>query len=217
VETNATVNLASELARLQTDLIGDGWQVLFHGVSSNDTPESAKSLIVSDYNADPANVKTVFLFGRVPVLHSGNLNYDGHMARPMPADAYYGDMDGDWTSSPGFLPSDVELMVGRVDLWDMPGVGAAVPWASEQELLRNYQDHNWRHKLKNVEHRALMGNRRGDENGEATATSGYRNFEPLVGAENTIQANTADNALPNERWIADLATGNYLWAAPTSS
>src|SRR5205807_332546 len=74
VETNATANLANELARLQADLIGDGWQVLLHGVSSNDSPQSAKSLIVSDYNADPANVKAVFLFGHVPVLHSGNLN-----------------------------------------------------------------------------------------------------------------------------------------------
>jgi len=136
------------------------------------------------------------------------------MARPMPADAYYGDMDGDWNSSPDFLPSDVELMVGRVDLWDMPGVGAAVPWPSEQELLRNYlnKDHNWRHKLTNVQHLALMGNRRGDQNGEAPAASGYRNFEPLVGPGNTIEANTADNALPNERWVAELAVGNYLWA-----
>ena len=214
VETNATANLSSELARLQTDLIGDGWQVIYHGLSSNDTPDSAKSLIVNDYNSDPANVKTVFLFGHVPVLHSGNLNYDGHLARPMPADAYYGDIDGDWTTSPDFLPSDVELMVGRVDLWNMPGASAPIPWPSEQELLRNYlnKDHNWRHKLINVQRLALMGNRRGDENGEATAASGYRNFEPLVGPGNTMEANTADNALPDQRWIADLAVGNYLWA-----
>src|SRR5205814_9222777 len=106
VETNATVSLATELARLRTDLVGDGWELILHGVSSNATPASAKSLIVSDYNADPAKVKAVFLFGHVAVLNSGNLNYDGHMARPMPADAYYGDMDGDWTSSPDFLPSD---------------------------------------------------------------------------------------------------------------
>jgi len=174
VETNAAVNLSNELARLQMDLIGDGWQVILHGISSNNTPAYAKSLIVNDYNADPANVKVVFLLGHVPVLHSGSLNYDGHLTRSMPADAYYGDMNGDWTSSPSYLPSDVELMVGRVDFWGMPGAGAVVGWPNEGELLRNYlnKDHSWRHRLINVPRRALMGNRRGDENGEATAASG---------------------------------------------
>src|SRR5205085_2453312 len=124
-----------------------------------------------------------------PVLHCGNINYDGHLTRPMPADTYYGDMDGDWSSNPNALPSDVELMVGRVDFFAMPGVGAPVAWPSEQELLRNYlnKDHQWRNKLLDVPRRALMGNRRGDENGEATAASGYRNFEPLVGPGNTVE------------------------------
>ena len=157
VATNSTVGLDYELGRLQTDLVGDGWQVVRHDVSSNDTPASVKSLIVNDYNTDPANVNTVFLFGHVPILESGDLNYDGHEARPMPADSYYGDIDGDWSSSPGYLPSDVELMVGRVDLFNMPGNGAIVPWSSETELLRNYlnKDHNWRNKLISVPSRAL--------------------------------------------------------------
>src|SRR6185436_3494357 len=105
---------------------------------------------------DPANVQAVFLFGHVPVLQSGNLNYDGHLARPMPADAYYGDVDGDWSGSPDFIPSDVELMVGRVDLFNMPGAGAAIPWPNETELLRRYlnKDHDWRNKLINVPRRA---------------------------------------------------------------
>ncbi len=52
VATNATASLATELSRLQSDLIGDGWQVIRHDVSSNDTPASVRSLIISDYNAD---------------------------------------------------------------------------------------------------------------------------------------------------------------------
>jgi hypothetical protein len=139
VATNSTAGLSFELDRLQTDLIGDGWQVLRHDVSSNDTPAYARSLITNDYYADPANLKAVFLFGHVPILQSGNLDYDGHGARPFPADAYYGDMNNDWPtnppSSPSYLPSDVKLMIGRVDLADMPGSGA---WPSEVELLRNY-------------------------------------------------------------------------------
>jgi hypothetical protein len=165
------------------------------------------------YNSDPGNVKAVFLFGHVPILRSGNLNVDGHQARPMPADPYYGDMDGSW-NNPSFLPSDVELMVGRVDLFNLPGNGATLAWPSELELLRNYlnKDHNWRHKLINVPRQALMGNRRGDEGGRATASGGYRNFTPFVGPGNIIEANTDDAAPPAERWISMLAANSYLWA-----
>src|SRR5205807_8838958 len=146
--------------------------------------------------------------GHVPVFHTGNLNYDGHQARPMPSDSYYADVNGTWNTNVNYLPTDVELMAGRVDFFDMPGTGALVPWPSETELLRNYlnKDHKWRHKLLTVPRRALMGNRRGDENGEATATSGYRNFEPLVGPGNTFEANIEDSAAPNQRWIARLGS-----------
>jgi hypothetical protein len=218
VATNSTVGLSSELARLESDLTGDGWRVLRYDVSSNDAPSSVKSLIKMEYDADPGGVTAVFLFGHVPILQSGNLNYDGHLTRPMPADAYYGEMDNDWPtepgSSPSFLPSDVELMVGRVDLSNMPGNGAAIPWPSETELLRSYlnKDHNWRHKMISVPRLALMGNRRGDEGGRATASGGYRNFTPFVGSGNIIEANTADTAPPEQRWISMLAANSYLWA-----
>jgi hypothetical protein len=219
VATNSTIGLSDELARLQSDLTGDGWFVIRHDVSSDQTPLSVRSIITNDYYADPANVNTVFLFGPVPVLQSGpNLNYDGHLARAMPADAFYGEMNNDWpinlASSPGFLPSDVKLMVGRVDLANMPGNNAPVLWPSETELLRNYlnKDHSWRHKLFTVTRQALMGNLRGDENGEATAASGYRNFEPLVGPGNTIRANVEYVAPPYSRWVNMLGASSYLMA-----
>ncbi len=221
VETNATASLSDELAQLQTDLIGDGWQVISHGISSSDTPAYVKSLIVADYQADPANVRAVFLFGHVPILQSGNLDYDGHGARPMPADAYYGDVDGNWSALPDFLPSDVELEVGRVDLFNMPGAGAAVPFPSETELLRNYlnKDHNWRIHSISVRRLALMADRFGNSDyGEPKAASGYRNFAPFVGLEtsdplqgNTIQADTADGASAADRWISMVTGGTYLW------
>jgi hypothetical protein len=217
--TNSTAGLSTELARLQSDLTGDGWFVIRHDVSSNQTPLSVRSIITNDYYADPANVNTVFLFGHVPILQSGaNLNYDGHLARAMPADSFYGEMNNDWptnlASSPGFLPSDVKLMVGRVDLANMPGNNAPIPWPNEAELLRNYlnKDHNWRHKLFTVSRRALMGNLRGDEKGQATAASGYRNFEPLVGPGNTIEANVEYVAPPASRWVNILGASSYLMA-----
>jgi hypothetical protein len=215
VATNSTAGLSNELNRLKQDLVGDGWIVLRRDVSSNATPQSVRAEIVNCYQDDPENVKALFLFGHVPVFKCGpNLNYDGHLARRMPADAYYGDMDGMWSDATEFLPSDVELMVGRVDLFDMPGTGALNPWPGETELLRNYlnKDHDWRQGRINVPRLALMGDRRGEENGFASAASGYRNFQPLVGPGNTVHANTDDLASDDQRWISMASAGSYLWA-----
>lgn len=151
VEKTYAANLATELRRLEQDLIGDGWSVIRHDVGRNDSVVSVKALIRADYNADSANVNTVFLFGHVPVPYSGLLNPDGHSAHlgAWPADVYYGDMDGQWTDStvnwkqtensdpadaarlsnvPGdgkfdqsTVPGVVKLNVGRVDLANMPG------------------------------------------------------------------------------------------------
>ncbi len=214
VATNSTASLASELARLQSDLVGDGWLVLRHDVSSNDTPAHARSLILADYNADPANVSAVFLFGHVPILQSGFINYDGHGPRPMPADGYYGDMNGDWSSSPNTFPSDVELMVGRVDFADMPGKGAPTPWPNEAEMLRNYlnKNHRWRFAQMPAPRRALLADRFGTLNGETRASTGYRNLEPFVGPGNTFLADVSDTASPGNRWISLLTSGNtWLW------
>jgi hypothetical protein len=151
VDSTYAANLSAELSRLQQDLAGDGWIVLRHDVGRSDSVVSVKNLIKADYNADPANVKSVFLFGHVPVPYSGQLNPDGHPDHvgAWPADVYYGDMDGNWTDNsvnytqtvntdpadaarltnvPGdgkfdqtTIPSAVELQVGRVDLANMPG------------------------------------------------------------------------------------------------
>ena len=151
VDNTHAANLAAELSRLQQDLAGDGWTVIRHDVGRGDLVITVKSLIKADYNADPANVKSVFLLGHMPVPYSGLLNPDGHPDHygAWPADVFYGDMDGNWTDSsvnyqqtkntdpadaarlsnvPGdgkfdqtTLPSAVELQVGRVDLANMPG------------------------------------------------------------------------------------------------
>jgi hypothetical protein len=182
-------------------------------VGRNDTPATVKSAIQSVYNADRANVKAVFLFGHVPIFRCGSLNIDGHQARALPADGYYGDMDGEWDGSTSYIPTDIDLMVGRVDLANMPGNGAATPWPGEVEMLRNYlnKDHNWRHKILTAPARALMGNRFGDFNGEAFAASGFRAFEPLIGPGTVTFASELDSAPANQKWSSMLGTGSYLW------
>ncbi len=151
VDTSVVSALTAELTRLEQDLAGDGWTVVRRNVGRTDSVASVKAAIKSVYDADPANVKSVFLFGHIPVPYSGQLNPDGHPDHvgAWPADAFYGDMDGNWTDSsvnytqtlntdpvdaarmsnkPGDgkfdqtqLPSAVELQVGRVDLANLPG------------------------------------------------------------------------------------------------
>jgi hypothetical protein len=160
VDDTYTTSLATEISQLISDLTGDGWLVLRHDVSRTATPASVRSLIQADYNADPASVRAVFLLGRVPVLRSGTLSPDSHGGRPMPADGFYGDVDGTW-SNPSYLPSDVDLQVGRVDLYGMP---AFLP-LTDTDLTRQYLNraHGWKHKqwtvtARQAEMSAVTGN-----------------------------------------------------------
>jgi len=246
VDNTYASGLAAELTRLQQDLAGDGWTVLRHDVARNDAVVNVKNLIKADYDADPANVKAVFLFGHVPVPYSGLLNPDGHPDHygAWPADVYYGDMDGSWTDNsvnytqtvntdaadaarltnvPGdgkfdqtTIPSAVELQVGRVDLANMPGRlvwGGPPSFPSEQELLRQYlnKDHNFRHKLLNVQRRGIVGDYFGVRNGEAFAASGFRGFVPCVGANNVANLNVIYND-QRGKWVPELAANDYLFA-----
>jgi hypothetical protein len=208
VDSSQTTSLSTELSRLEQDLVGDGWNVLRADVSRSDAPANIRAMIQAAHRADPANANTVFLLGHVPIFRCGLLEVDEHTPRSFPADTFYGEVDAIW-ANPNNIPSDVDLMVGRVDLWNMPSAGR-----SETELLRNYlnKDHNWRHKRIEVPRRALMGNRAGDKAGEAPAASGFRNFEPFVGRGNTILANEQYDAPESERWGLMLAAGAYLWA-----
>src|SRR5437016_3048928 len=197
VDNTYASNLATELARLQQDLIGDGWTVVRLDVGRNDSVASVKSKIKAQYNADPANVNCVFLFGHVPVPYSGNIVPDGHTPDHQgawPCDGFYGDMDGTWTDSsvnitgeydprntnvPGdgkfdqsTFPAPIKLMVGRVDLANMPGeiwYGGPTTFPSELDMLRNYlnKDHKFRTRQFDLPRRAIMGDFFGVRNGEA--------------------------------------------------
>jgi len=218
VDDTYAASLASELARLEEDLVGDGWLVLRHDVDGTETVSDVKALIQAEYDADPENVEAVFLFGHVPVPYSGDLNPDGHPDHlgAWPADVFYGEMNGAWTDTtvndtgaggtrndnvPGdgkydqsSIPTTVELMVGRVDLFDMPAFAL-----SEEELLRQYldKDHAFRHKTTTAPARALVAD---NFLGNTFAQSGWR-FSALVGAGNVTAG----------AW-SSLVTDDYLLA-----
>ncbi len=236
-ETMATP-LAAELARLEADLRGDGWIVLRHDVSRTASVTSVKELIVTDYQADPDQVEAVFLFGRIPVPYSGDINPDGHSDHKgaWPADCYYGEMTGVWTDNtvnittstkygtrnhnvpgdgkfdqtfmPGFGASRSELMVGRVDLSSLP----AFANLTETQLLKRYldKDHAWRHGALAVNRRGLIDE---DSNSvEKFAAGGFRLFGALFGAANTSDADYT-STLANNAYLASYGDG----AGDTSS
>ncbi len=242
VANTVTAYLATELTRLEQDLLGDGWQVLRHDVAPTDTVPSVKALIVADYNADPTNVKAVLLFGAVPVPYSGNTNWDGHADHQgaWPCDGFYGEMTSTWTDSsvnnttparaendniPGdgkydqsTFPSALELCVGRVDLSNMPAFTSA-----EQDLLKNYlnKNHDFRHKVITCQERAVIDDNFGYFSGEAFAASGWRNFAPMFGAANSTAGDyfTAQNTAsgPGYLWSYGCGGGTYTSAGGVGS
>ncbi|MBU6400542.1 MAG: fibronectin type III domain-containing protein, partial [Verrucomicrobia bacterium] len=228
--------LTNSLTRLQQDLVGDGWIVLRHDVNRTDSVSSVKSLIVADYNADPVNVKAVFLFGHVPVPYSGNIVPDEHVPNHQgawPADVYYADMTGTWTDNsvnitsaddqrnwnvPGDgkfdqsnPPNPVQLEVGRVDFANLPGQttwNGPATFPSEQDLLQQYlnKDHAFRTKAFDLPRRGLVYDQFGVHGGEAFSASAYRNFAPFFTAANVTTLTNAGT------WIATLSSNAYLWA-----
>lgn len=217
VDSTQVGPLARELARLESDLTGDGWRVLRHDVSPDAAPPQVKTLIQADYDADPANVRAVFLLGHVPIPRSGWENPDGHPDHlyAWPADAYYGDMHGVWTDTilsntnpeskatnlPGDgkfdqnqSPTDLALEVGRVDFAGMPAFAPL----TETDLLRRYldKDHAWRHAQTPAENRGYVNDH--FQNGTfAFAQNGFRNFAALCGKDNVA----AGDGWPTDSWL----------------
>jgi len=235
VDDTYAASLASELARLEEDLVGDGWTVLRHDVDRTETVPDVKALIQAEYDADPNIVEAVFLFGHVAVPYSGDFNPDGHTEHKgaWPADLFYGEMNGIWTDSsvndvgasrienrnvPGDgkydqtnIPSIlVELMVGRVDLADMPAFAL-----SEANLLRQYldKDHAFRHKTTTAPARALVAD---NFLAYTFAESGWR-FSALVGAGN-VSAGAWSSLVTNDYLVAyGCGAGTYTSAGGIAS
>ncbi len=202
-------SLATELEMLRNDLTGDGWQVLWHSVGPQDSTGSIKSSITGDYDSTNGELKAVFLFGEIPVPYSGNSAWDGHANHQgaWPSDLWYGELNGNWTDAtvnntspsrpandnvPGdgkfdqsFIPSKVEVAVGRVDFSNLSEADFGT---THIELYRRYLDknHRWRNKLLTVDNKVLIDDNFGYFGGEAFAANGWRNGYPLVGVDNVM-------------------------------
>lgn len=210
------------------DLELDGWYPKTIYVNAADTVSVIKSQIVAKYNENTSKTKLLLLLGHVPIPHSGDLNPDGHPDHQgaWPTDTYYADMNGTWTDAtvndvtsansrnhniPGdgkmdqdYIPSDLELQVGRVDLAELPSFAE-----TEEQLLLRYMDklHRFKTAMLTVNNKALI-----DDNftsySEGFSQNGYRNFAPLVGRANF--STTADYF--TELSYTTSTTGTYIWS-----
>ncbi len=198
-----------ELKIFKDAMRGDGWQPVPNKTGPSSTVQSIKNQIITLYNEDPTNVKAVLIIGDVPVPYSGNFAWDGHPDHTgaWPCDAYYADINGTWTDEsvnnttgsreatknvPGdgkfdqnYLPSPVELMIGRIDFSNL---SATTFGATPIELTKRYllKSARWRTKQYTVPCRALVDDNFGYFGGEAFAASGYRNAYPITGKDNVF-------------------------------
>jgi hypothetical protein len=220
IKKDISDSLVQEINQLSNDLTGDGWFVNKKIALDTENVQDIKSWIVAQYNSDP-EVKSVFLLGHVPVPYSGHIYPDGHTNHmgAWPADGYYGDMDGFWTDyynygtpsafpenwnytldgkfDQSIYPSDIELEIGRVDMFTNVGLTY-----SEVDLTRRYLEklHAYKFKWNEVIERGLVDNNFSLP--ENFSASGYRNFYSLLGYEN----------VSNGDFVSLLSDSSYQWA-----
>lgn len=222
VESNLYSSLEAEVDQTMDDLAADGWMVEILDVSKDTSVSYVKELIEDHFTGLDGD-GLIYIIGHVPVPYSGNLYPDAHTNHigAWPADVFYAELDGTWTDQsvnnssasdprnhnvPGDgkldeseLPSDVDLMIGRVDFANL-----TVFSQDEIELTKRYLDrvHHYKQGEWTLEKRALIDDNFGGFNGEAFAANGWRNFSPLVGRDNVFPAD----------YRSEMATNGYLFS-----
>lgn len=242
VERTVEDSLVPELSRLERDMRGDGWLVVRRSVARTETVPSVKALIRSIYATD--SIRAVLLLGHIPVPYSGNINPDGHPDHlgAWPADVFYADLDGIWTDTEvrndttngqpeanknragdgkfdqNTPPSGVELLVGRVDMDNLP-----LFHYTEIELLRRYLDKNHAYRMGQfpVVYRGLVDDNFKDYR-EGFASNGWRNFAPMFGADHVDAGDFVPTTEPSGnvllidsfyQWSYGCGAGNFVSAA----
>ncbi len=225
VDSTFTDSCKTEIARMMSDLSGDGWQIIRHDFARTTTDAAIKAVITND-NATNTNVKAVLLLGHVAVPYSGDLNPDGHPDHlgAWPADVYYGVIPSTWTDatindvSAGYpanrnipgdgkwdqttIPSASILQVSRIDFNDMPAFSA-----TEVQMMRSYlnKDHTYKMDSLVMRHRGIISDNFGFFSGEAFAANSWRNFAPMVSKDSLT-------VVGSSLIISSLAASTYQWA-----
>jgi hypothetical protein len=237
VDANYQAPLAGEITGLIRDLAADGWYVDTLIISRTEAVSQVKQKIrtwFDLYKNDAIKPQSLYLLGHIPVPYSGDIFPDGH--RPdhrgaWPADVYYGVMNESiWTDNlvnvdssatprnyniPGdgkfdidyIFPDTSSLEIGRVDLTNMPAA-----MQSDTALMAAYLQKAHAFKVKNLvpQRKAIIDDNFGAMQGEAFASSGWRNFSTMVGINN-VSADDYVTALKTQSYLLSYGcgAGNY--------
>lgn len=224
VDSNYRLPLATEIKLLQSDLRGDGWQVITRYVSRNSTPVKAKQHVIDLWQQDSINFKAVYLLGHIPVPYSGYVGPDGHSDHygAWPADLYYSMADNSqWTdyvlnvkvsssprnyNTPGdgkfdadaINPGSAKLHVGRVDMFDMPVFGM-----SDTALTRRYlaKAHNFKLNKYPIVLRGFIEDAIGGFGGEAFVRGGWGSYSGMFG-----------DSIREGDFLTELKTRSYMFS-----
>ncbi|MDX9789969.1 MAG: T9SS type A sorting domain-containing protein [Candidatus Kapaibacterium sp.] len=216
IEEESAESLTSEIIRLKDDLRAEGWGVIERRVARTETfdgeaVKSVKQIVYDERNEYGTDLKTIFLFGRVAVPYSGDINPDAHPDHKgaWPADIYYGHlMEQIWSDNSvnnstakraanhnvpadgkfdlSTLNYDSELSVGRVDMYGMK-LFHGESEEPEVMLLKRYLDKNHSYRNGEFDYRnsgIVDDNFNASGNLESFASSGWRNIASLVGGDN---------------------------------
>lgn len=230
IDSTFKSSLATEIDRLEQDLMGEGWTVAKAYAGRMESVVDIKRRIIDQNSAMKGSATALFIIGHVAVPYSGFLllNEQGFFPPPdghgdhigaWPADAYYGDLDGEWTDETAYVenekypknanvpgdgkfdqskfPSEIELEVGRVDFNDMPAFEK-----TEEELMKDYFDrnHDWRTGKWQVRERALI-----DDNFKSNnlALTGHRCFSAMI---------NLDSIHLDLDYLNSQRQGSFLWS-----
>ncbi len=168
-------------------------------------------------------------YSGLQVPNTFNLNPDAHTEHggAWPTDCYYADMDGDWTddytmvsgvartenqNNPNdgkfdqhFIPSDLDIQIGRVDLRNLPSQPL-----TELQLIKQYLRKLHQFKASQIKPRdkAFICDNFGFLGGEMPMRSGWNNASALVGAANiNATGNFMDSVKAKSYIFSDLMGG----------
>lgn len=225
VEEEVVNQLQRAVDRLELDMIADGYRVRREVIPPGMDVPAIKALIVNAC-LEISDIETLMILGNLPVPYSGNVQaaHDNHRGA-WPADLFYAELDGEWTDDtvnntsaawpenhnvPGdgkydqtFLPSDVDLQMGRVDLSEMPAFDR-----DEFALLQRYLDRNhaFRRAEFTAEPRGLVDDNVGESYGLAFAAFGWRHFTALSG-QGSVNALDYFTTLEQESYLLSYGCG----------
>ncbi len=208
IDSTIYPNILDELHEFINGIRSDGWRVIIKQAPRAESFDTSKVQltkgIILDTYKEIDDLTALILIGRIPVPYSGNSSIDGHEDHygAWPTDVYYAELDGKWTDTlrskfdnvipramnlpndgkfdQTFMTSDLELQMGRIDLFNLPFFKE-----SEIELIKRYLQKisDYKNGKVNISKRAGIIDNFGPDYKEGFAANGWTNFYSLMGGD----------------------------------